>query len=149
MGAAGSRGSALPTASAGVRWGGSHGSGGPGLKRELRARGQVRFGRFMGRAYAQPSPVVAGFIERQFEPVAARLYPLLERALPAVAPAEVRVRMRLVVAVVTALFAGATPPDRTGPLDTDDLDAQLHILVGFLAPGLKARVSAPSKGDPA
>jgi AcrR family transcriptional regulator len=108
---------------------------------DLRAAGQVALCRFMGRAYAQPGPAVAGFMQRQFEPVAARLYPLLEAAVPHVPPAEVRVRMRLVVAVITALFVGATPPGEPGPLGTDDIDEQLDRLVAFLAPGLAAPAS--------
>ena len=108
---------------------------------ELRGSGQVAFCRFMGRAYSQPGPAVAGFMQRQFEPVAARLYPLLRRAIPAVPAAELLVRMRLVVAVITGLFAGATPPGEPGPLDTDDIDEQLDRLVAFLAPGLAAPAS--------
>jgi AcrR family transcriptional regulator len=109
----------------------------------LRAAGQVGFLRFMGRAYSQPGPAVAGFIQRQFEPVTARLYPLLARALPAVAAEELRVRMGLVVAVVTALFAGATPPGEPGLLGSDDLEHQLERLVAFLAPALAAPAADP------
>ena len=115
---------------------------------KLRESGQVPFCRFMGRAYSQPSPAVAGIMQRQFEPVAARMYPLLAKALPEVPVDELRSRMWLVVAVVTALFAAATPPGEPGPLGTDDLDRQLSQLVAFLAPGLAAgapRSSAPTR----
>jgi AcrR family transcriptional regulator len=112
------------------------------LLAHLRTAGQVGFSRFMGRAYSQPSPAVAGFMQRQFEPVAARLYPLLAQTLPAVPAEELRVRMRLVVAVVTALFAGATPPGEPGPLGTDDLDHQLVRLTAFLGPALAAPAPA-------
>jgi AcrR family transcriptional regulator len=103
---------------------------------ELRASGQVSFARFMGRAYTQPSATVAGFMDRQFQPVGDRLFALLERAVPDVDPAELRIRMRMVVALVTVLFATAPEPGETGPLGTDDLDEQLTRLVAFLAPGL-------------
>jgi AcrR family transcriptional regulator len=109
----------------------------------LRESGQVRFCRFMGRAYGQPGPAVAGFMQRQFEPVAARLYPLLAQALPELPLAELQMRMRLVVAVVTALFADATSPGEPGPLGTDDIDGQLTRLVAFLAAGLTAPTTQP------
>jgi AcrR family transcriptional regulator len=105
---------------------------------QLRESGQVQFCRLMGRAYRQPGPAVAGFMQRQFEPVAARLYPLLARTLPALPFAELQIRMRLVVAVVIALFADATSPGEPGPLGTDDIDDQLARLVAFLAAGLAA-----------
>jgi AcrR family transcriptional regulator len=114
----------------------------------LRAAGQVAFCRFMGRAYGQPGPAVAGFVQQQFEPVAARLYPLLHKATPGVAPAEIQVRMRLIVAVITALFAEAAPPGAVGPLGTDDIDEQLDRLVAFLAPGLAAPGPAAPASQP-
>lgn len=109
----------------------------------LRGSGQVRFCRFMGRAYTQPSDAVASFMDQQFQPVGTRLFPLLERALPHVASAELRIRMRLVVAVVTVLFATAAEPGEPGPLGTDDIDEQLARLVTFLAPGLAAAPTPP------
>jgi AcrR family transcriptional regulator len=104
----------------------------------LRADGQVPFARFMGRAYTQPGAGVAGFMDQQFRTVGARLFPLLERSLPDVDPAELRIRIRLTVAVVTTLFATAPDPGLPGPLGTDSLDEQLARLVTFLAPGLAA-----------
>ena len=104
----------------------------------LRGAGQVRFCWFMGRAYIQPGDAVAGFMDQQFQPIGARLFPLLESALPGVAPTELRIRMRLVVAVVTTMFATAPEPGEPGPLGTDDIDEQLARLVTFLAPGLAA-----------
>jgi len=104
----------------------------------LRGSGQVRFCRFMGRAYTQPGEAVAGFMDQQFQPLGTRLFPLLERALPHVAPAELRIRIRLIVAVVTVLFATAPEPGEPGPLGTDNIDEQLARLVAFLAPGLAA-----------
>lgn len=104
----------------------------------LRDAGQVPFARFMGRAYTQPGATVARFMDQQFHAVGVRLFPLLERAVPDVDPAELRMRMRLVVAVVTTLFATAADPGDSGPLGADDLDEQLARLVAFLAPGLSA-----------
>jgi AcrR family transcriptional regulator len=104
----------------------------------LRGSGQVRFARFMGRAYTQPSTAVTGFLDQQFQSVGSRLFPLLERALPQLSPAELRTRMRMVVAMVTALFATAPEPGEVGMLGTDDLDEQLARLIAFLAPGLAA-----------
>lgn len=104
----------------------------------LRESGQVRFARFMGRSYTQPSPAVAGFLDGQFQPVGDRLLALLAAAVPDVAAAELRIRMGMVVALVTVLFATAPEPGLPGPLGTDDLDEQLARLVAFLAPGLAA-----------
>jgi hypothetical protein len=39
----------------------------------LRTGGRVRFCWCMGRAYIQPGTAVAGFMDQQFQPVAARL----------------------------------------------------------------------------
>ena len=111
---------------------------------ELRAR-EVQLARFVGRAYTQPSPAVAGFMEAQFQQVSDRLFPLLEVALPEVDPAELRTRMRLVVAVVTVLFATAAPAGEASLLGTDDVDEQLDRLVAFLAPGLAAPGTLPAR----
>lgn len=116
------------------------------LLAELRASGQVQFCRFIGRAYTQPSAVVASFVDRQFRPVGERVFPMLQRAVPEVDPGELQARMRLVVAMVTVLFATADP---AGPaiagLDADvgrstEIDRQLDRLVAFLSPGLAAPV---------
>jgi AcrR family transcriptional regulator len=104
----------------------------------LRDSGEVQFARFMGRAYTQPSAAVAGFMGRQFQPVGDRLFALLESAVPEVGAAELRIRMRIVVALVTVLFATAPEQGQTGPLGTDDLDEQMARLIAFLAPGLTA-----------
>lgn len=113
----------------------------------LRDSGQVPFARFMGRAYTQPTGAVARFINEQFHTVGVRLFPLLERAIPHVDPAELRVRTQLVVAVITALFATAPEPGEPGPLGVDDLEEQLARLVGFLAPGLAAPATLPGTRD--
>jgi AcrR family transcriptional regulator len=109
----------------------------------LRDTGQVPFARFMGRAYSQPGAAVARFMDQQFHTVGGRLFPLLERALPDLDPAELRIRLRLIVAVVTVLFATAADPGQPGPLGTDNVDDQLARLVAFLAPGLAAPTTSP------
>lgn len=101
-------------------------------------RSGVQVARFLGRAYTQPSPAVARFMDSQFEPIAARLFPLLEGSLPNVEPAELRIRLNLVVAVVTVLFATAPPAGEPHQLGSDDVEVQLARLVAFLAPGLAA-----------
>lgn len=101
-------------------------------------REQVQLARFLGRAYIQPGPELAGFIEGQFQPLGQRLIPLLQRALPQLTPVELTVRMRLVVAIVTNLFATAPDPDAPGPLGTDDVAVQLRRLLDFCAAGFAA-----------
>lgn len=113
------------------------------LLNELR-RDRVHVARFLGRAYSQPSPAVSSFMEGQFAPIAERIYPLLEAALPNVTSADLRVRMQLVVAMVTNLFATAPDPAQPGPLGTSDIDQQLRTLVSFCAGGL-AGATAPAR----
>jgi AcrR family transcriptional regulator len=110
----------------------------------LRDTGQVQFARFMGRAYTQPGGTVTRFMDQQFHAVGVRLFPMLESAVPEVDPAELQVRMRLVVAVVTVLFATAPDPGQPGPLGSDSFDEQLARLVAFLAPGLSAPPTRPA-----
>ena len=99
---------------------------------------RVPLARFLGRAYTQPSPTVAGFADDEFRPIAERLMPLLAAALPQVGPAELEVRVRLVVAIVTSLFATAAPAGEPGPLGTDDVEEQLQILLAFCGPAVSA-----------
>lgn len=98
--------------------------------------------RFMGRAYTEPGTAVAGFKDAQFAEITARLVPLLRRALPSVDPAQLAVRLRLVIAIVTTLFATAAPPGGSDPLGVADIEDQLDRLVSFLAPGMAAATAA-------
>src|SRR6266545_3528590 len=93
-------------------------------------RERVQVARFLGRAYTQPSPVLAGFMKEQFQPVATRLVPLLELAVPQVGRDELVTRLFLVVSVITGLFATAVPPARPHLLGTDDVEEQLGLLLG-------------------
>lgn len=108
------------------------------LLARLRAT-QVNVARFLGRSYTQPSPTVARFLQDQFQPVADRLFPLLEQALPAVEPHELRLRFGLIIPVITGLFATATVPGHTHLLGSDDIEEQLNVLLTFFAPALAAR----------
>ncbi|WP_067469441.1 TetR/AcrR family transcriptional regulator [Actinomadura macra] len=108
---------------------------------------QVQVARFLGRAYTQPSPVLEGFVRQQFEPVAARLVPSLRRALPDLGDAELRIRLNLIVAVVTGMFATATPAGRPTVLGSDDIEQQLRFLVAFFAPAMSAP-RAPTGASP-
>jgi AcrR family transcriptional regulator len=110
-------------------------------------RTQAPLARIIGRAYTQPSPAVAGFADQQFQPVVARLFPLLYRTLPDANPAELRLRMRLNVAIITTLFATAPDPDRPGPLGTDDVDEQVRRLLAFCGGGLNAATTPGGPDD--
>ncbi|AOW92673.1 hypothetical protein BFN03_08115 [Rhodococcus sp. WMMA185] len=112
---------------------------------ELRAK-NPRIARFIGRAYTQPSEAVSGFMHAQFAPVAERLVPLLQQALPTVPAAELRIRLGFVVSIITGLFATATSPsDGHHPMESPDIDIQLARLIAFLEPGLAA---PPARGEP-
>ncbi len=105
---------------------------------DLRAR-SPQIARFIGRAYTQPSVSVAGFMHEQFGPVAERLIPLLQQALPTVPSHELKIRLGLVISIIIGLFATATPPsDGRPPMESPDVDVQLARLVTFLEPGLAA-----------
>ena len=114
------------------------------LLESLRESGQFQFCRFMGRAYTEPSPAVAAFVDDQFAVVSQRFMPLLAEAIPAVAASELQLRMRMVIAVITVMFATATPPGQAGTSISEDIDGQLDHLVSFLAPGLAAPVTTRS-----
>jgi AcrR family transcriptional regulator len=107
------------------------------LMAALRAN-EVQVARFLGRAYSQPSPVLRGFVEEQFRPVAARFLPLLARAVPHLSEGELLVRLNLVVGVVTGLFATASPLGEPTTLGSDDPDEQLRLLLAFFAPAIAA-----------
>lgn len=104
---------------------------------ELR-RDRVQVARFLGRAYSQPSPDMSSAMSGQFTSIAERLFPLLRAELPEADQADLQVRMQLIVAIITHLFATAPGPDEPGPLGTDDIAEQLDRLVGFCAAGLAA-----------
>lgn len=105
------------------------------LLANLRRR-QVQLARFLGRSYTQPSATLAGFMDQQFQPLASSFFPLLRQALPGLDQTELQVRMRLIVAMVTVLFATAPAATEPGPLGSDDLEVQLRRLVAFCAAGL-------------
>jgi AcrR family transcriptional regulator len=101
-------------------------------------RGRVTVARFLGRAWTQPGPAVAGCVTQHFEPLARAFVPALRRSLPEVGKAELRDRLRLVMATVAMLLATAPEPDEPGPLGTDDVDEQVRRLVAFCAAGMAA-----------
>jgi AcrR family transcriptional regulator len=105
------------------------------LLADLRRR-HVQLARFLGRSYTQPSATLAGFMDQQFQPLASRLFPLLRKALPELDQIELQVRIRLIVAMVTVLFASAPAGNEPGPLGSDDLEVQVRRLVAFCTAGL-------------
>ena len=70
--------------------------------------------RFLGRASAHRSPAVADYLDRQFADLADRAVPLLAGAVPGVSPADLRLRLRLVLDGCDAL-RDARPTAATGP----------------------------------
>jgi AcrR family transcriptional regulator len=100
--------------------------------------GSVEIALLIGRSYATPSPAVARFAGEQFRVFADRFRPEFERSLPDIDPGVVDFRLRCVVGVIVALFAGATPRGVPSPFGTEDIEAALDRLIAFLAPGLSA-----------
>jgi AcrR family transcriptional regulator len=104
-------------------------------------RHKVEVARFLGRTAANPA--IDALVRRDAEALAVRALPLLVRALPELAPAELAARLSLVRATVVALFAEAGPAP---PLGLDNVDDQVRRLVAFCAGGLRA--PAPSGPRP-
>lgn len=109
----------------------------------LRDRG-VEIAHFVARAYAAPPPTLKRLIEEQFAESSSRFLAELVRALPAVDRVELEFRFRCIIGVIVRLFGAATPRGVAGGLDTADITTTLDRIVGFLAPGLAAPISAPS-----
>ena len=100
-------------------------------------KNRVNVARFLGRAAALRSPVVADYLDRQFAELAERAVPLLTRTTGA-DPAIARQRLRLLLDVVSMLYARAADGDEPGPLGVDEVDEQVRRLVAFGAAGLAA-----------
>lgn len=95
-------------------------------------RDRVELARLIGRAYARPAQRGELLADSE-EQLLARAAALLGPALPALETAELAARLRLVRAVVAALFATAS---QAPPLGSDDAAEQVRRLVAFCAPGL-------------
>jgi AcrR family transcriptional regulator len=108
--------------------------------------GRVQVARFLGRAYTLPGAAVAELVERQFGALARQALPMLRQSLPAVNEANLRQRLRLVMAGVVFLFATAPDPGAAGPLGSDDVDEQVRRLVAFCAAGMSAPVAKEVRG---
>jgi len=120
----------------------------PDLEAVERLRDEsVEIAWLVGRSYATPSPAVARFSEEQFRVIADRFLPELERSLPEVDRDVLWFRVRCIVGVIVAVFAGATPRGEPSPYGTEDVDTALDQLVAFLAPGLS--VPTPRSRAPA
>jgi AcrR family transcriptional regulator len=100
-------------------------------------KNRVNVARFLGRAAALRSPVVADYLDRQFAELAERAVPLLTAAT-GTDPATARLRLRLLLDMVSMLYARAADGDEPGPLGVDEVDEQVRRLVAFGAAGLAA-----------
>ncbi len=68
---------------------------------------RVQVARFLGRAFAHRSPVVADYLDRHFIATADRVLPMLVSNVPEVSAADLRQRLRLVLDGVAMLYATA------------------------------------------
>jgi len=100
-------------------------------------KNRVNVARFLGRAAALRSPVVADYLDRQFAELAERAVPLLTAAT-GTDPATARQRLRLLLDMVSMLYARAADGDEPGPLGVDEVDEQVRRLVAFGAAGIAA-----------
>jgi AcrR family transcriptional regulator len=109
-------------------------------------KNRVNVARFLGRAAALRSPVVADYLDRQFAELADRAVPLLTATTGADAVTQ-RQRLRLVLDAVSMLYARAADPDEPGPLGAHDVDEQARRLVAFCAAGIAAPAVAEAAAD--
>ena len=100
-------------------------------------KNRVNVARFLGRAAALRSPVVADYLDRQIAELAERAVPLLTAAT-GTDPATARQRLRLLLDMVSMLYARAADGDEPGPLGVDEVDEQVRRLVAFGAAGIAA-----------
>ncbi|MGE2722151.1 TetR/AcrR family transcriptional regulator [Mycolicibacterium celeriflavum] len=120
----------------------------PDLETLARLRDEEpQLARFVGRAYSQPSPAVAEAVTQQFAAMAERFLPLLAARLPELDDEELGARMDMVVALITSLFARATPVGIAPPLRSEDLETQVARLISMVV-GILSSPSTPSKGGP-
>jgi AcrR family transcriptional regulator len=96
---------------------------------------KVEIARFLGRS------LLDGGIEEDAE-AGTRAVALLARAVPAVDPGELAVRVSLLRLQVAALFAAAQPAGQPGPLGTADVEDQVRALVATAVAALTAPASA-------
>ncbi len=76
-----------------------------------RARHQAGFLRFVGRVYTDPSPEIADFIHRRYEPVTTRFSAAFAAALPGLPHAELALRLQFVLKAIAGIIASADLPD--------------------------------------
>ena len=109
---------------------------------------EPQLARFIGRAYSEPSELVVGAAARQFTQTADRFVPLIAARLPELSESELRARLDLMVAIITSLFARATPVGEAPPLGVEGVDAQVARLVPVLASALSAAPAEQKDGLP-
>lgn len=106
---------------------------------------EPQLARFIGRAYSQPSPAVAGAVIEQFTATARRFVPLLAARLPGLGAEELDARMDMVVTLITGLFARAAPAGTSPPLRTEDLETQVARLVSIVVGMLSTPSTSPER----
>ncbi len=104
----------------------------------------TKFGRLVGRMYADPSDMFARIFREEFGEVKVRFIAAFERALPGLPTEEMYWRLHFLIAVLAHTMAGLHQI-RTisgGLCDVSDKSAILERLVAFLAAGFRAPVPA-------
>lgn len=109
---------------------------------------EPQLARFIGRAYSQPSSAVAGAVLEQFASTAQRFIPLFAARLPGLDDDELGARMDMVVALITSLFARATPAGTAPPLRTEDVETQVVRLVSIVVGILSSPSTSPERPPP-
>jgi AcrR family transcriptional regulator len=135
------------------------------LAREAKRQGaRTDFLRLLGRAYADPSPLLRRFLSERYASTAARFKDAFARALPQFPKRELSWRLHFVMGALAYTLAGTDPwkliaalssdkaPDRSSDRGADEgeNDAMLlRRLAPFLAAGLKAPLPEPAHREAA
>lgn len=111
--------------------------------RKIHERGPA-VARLMGRIYTDQTPWIQAMTREQFAGIQQRFLAVIGDALPYLSTDEIAWRMNRIAALIVNLFS--TWPEEG--MTEEQMDATVHRLVTFLAPGLSAAepTQAPAGG---
>jgi AcrR family transcriptional regulator len=107
------------------------------------SRNGPTFCKLMGRLHAETSTHMAEVFKKHLANFSERLKLALRRSLPDLPPAELYWRMHFTMGAVAHTLRGSpvTKVLSEGVIDPSDLEGGMHLLIAFLAAGLRAPVA--------
>lgn len=111
----------------------------------LRINKHPSFVKLMGRMYGEG--MMPTLVERHFQPVVTRFFAAFRRALPALGPTELALRLQLMVgSMAHTMFAMQLTNIHSSPLPTDGA-VLLRALIAFLCGSLQAPAALPESTE--